>query len=187
MGDLVPHLAFAGTSSFALTTLGLLSCCCCCCCSQTPAQDLVIPTEPQKKTEPQLPSKQIWDQKKTNRKHRGGQLFPSLCQTGLRENPSKKVRKTMASDKNGRKTQANSRYLLYLPIWIFFLPVTTSGFLTLQKSLEISNPTPQETKGEMSTLFITVWCKHLIHIPCDTVCSGVNLPVGDATYFWVRI
>lgn len=58
MGDLVPQLAFSGTSSFALTTLGLSNHYCCCCC-QTPAQDLVSPTEPQKKTEPKLPLKQI--------------------------------------------------------------------------------------------------------------------------------
>lgn len=187
MGDLVPQLAFSGTSSFALTTLGLPNHYCCCCC-QTPAQDLVSPTEPQKKTEPKLPLKQIWDQKKTNKKHRGGQLFASLRQTGLTENPTRKVRKTMASDKNGRKTQADSFiYLLYLPIWIFFLPVTTSGFLTLQKSLEMSNLVPQEAKGEMSILFIIVWCKPLIHIPCDTVYSGLNLPAGDAMYSWDRI
>lgn len=50
-------VSFAGTSSFALMTLGLPSHCCC--CWQTPAQDLGCPTEPQKKTEPKLPSKQI--------------------------------------------------------------------------------------------------------------------------------
>lgn len=39
----------------------------------------------------------------------------------------------------------------------------------------------------MSILFITVWCKPLIHIPCDTVYSGLNLPAGDAMYSWDRI
>lgn len=49
--------------------------------------------------------------------------------------------------------------------------------LPQEKSLEMSNPAPQEDKGEMSILFITVWCKYLVYIPSDTVYSWVKLPV----------
>lgn len=159
------------------TSLCLPSRCCCYC--QTPAQDLVSPTELQKKTEPKLPSKQIWDQKTTNRQgqYRGGQLFPSPCQTRLTENPTRKSQQAMASDKDGRKTKAASCYLFYLPSWIFPLPVTTSECLTLS---EKSNPVPQEANREMPTPFIPVWCKPLIHTPYEAVYKGVKLPIGDA-------
>lgn len=90
----------------------------------------------------------------------------------------------MASEKNGRKAQAASCYLLYLSSGIFSPPVTASEFLTLKKSLEMRNPAPQEAKGEKSFVFIKVWCKPLVHILCDTVYSWVNPPVGDAMYSW---
>lgn len=98
---------------------------------QTPPQDLESPTELQK-TEPKLPLKQIWDQKVANRQvqHRGGQLFPSSCQTRLTENPTRKSQQAMASDENGR-IQAASWYLFHLPSWIFSLAVTTSECLAL--------------------------------------------------------
>lgn len=105
------------------------------CCCQTPTQNLVSPTELQKKTKHKLPSKQIWDQKTTKRQvqHRGGQIFPSPCQTGLTENHTRKNQQAMASDKNGRKIQAPSSYLFYLRGWIFSLAVTTSECLTLSE------------------------------------------------------
>lgn len=125
--------SFTGSYSVVLTSLWLLNCCCWYC--QTPAQDPASPTDLQKKTKPKLHSKQTWDQKMMNRQfqHRRGQLFPSPCQTGLTENHTRKRQEAMASDKNGRKTQAASCYLFYLPSWIFLLAVATSECLVLSE------------------------------------------------------
>lgn len=183
MGDPMPQLSFEGNYSSAPRSLCLPSHCCFYC--QTPAQDLVSPTELQK-TEPKLTSKQIRGQKMTNRQvqHRGCQLFPSPSQTGLTENPNRKTQQSMASDKNGRKTQAASCYLFYLWSWIFSLPVTTSECLTLT---EKSNAEPQEANREMPTPFFPVWCKLLMHTPYEPVYKGVKSPVGDAVDSWDEI